>query len=75
MGGALGSSWIALAMFGQIVFSYKVKMKVVAAVITFQWLVMFVMAAIGPLWIARNGGPFCERRALLSLSCRALLPL
>ncbi|ORY90172.1 hypothetical protein BCR35DRAFT_323669 [Leucosporidium creatinivorum] len=58
MGGALGSTWIALAMFAQIVWSYKVTTKVVAAVITFQWIVMFVMAAIGPLWVARNGGPF-----------------
>lgn len=66
---AFGATFISASMFALVLFSYKFPAKLVAGLIVFEWAVVVVMTVVGPLYVARNGGPFCE---LLSVDwCQA----
>jgi len=57
---AFGSTFLAMSVFALVLFSYKFPPKLVAGLIVFEWVVVITFAAIGPAYVARNGGPFCE---------------
>ncbi|ORY90139.1 hypothetical protein BCR35DRAFT_328780 [Leucosporidium creatinivorum] len=55
---AFGATFLASSVFSLVLFSYKFPAKLVASLIAFEWAVVTVMTAVGPLYVARDGGPF-----------------
>ena len=57
---AFSSLIITLNLFSVIVFSRHPSFKALGCIIVLQWVIVGILAAIGPRWLQHEGMPFCE---------------